>query len=194
MLSVSTLETQLRNLLDGSVATFAGYPATKADAITNWGNAYNTYALSAQDVSGDPVVTTNLAGFTSALTSGLVDVGTVTTAADAFEAAFVAYWTGGTFATAIPGVGTATCPNVGGNLVFSAEVTSLVSAVTPNILKNLLLTEFAILSSDAATKAASLASAFHTATTTAVFVTIAGTDTTPPPTGPLPVTNTCTIF
>jgi hypothetical protein len=77
--------------------------------------------------------------------------------------------------------------------VFSIETTSTVSAVTPLILQNLLVTEFSILASNAVVKADNLATAFHTATTSAVMVIIVGVDTTPSPSGPLPITNLSAI-
>jgi hypothetical protein len=188
-LSQAILKAEFLKLFDPAVAV---YPATVVDAITNWSNAYNTYALNAVDVSGDPVVTVNLAGFTAALTASILPCppGTdITTCANAFDSAFVAYWTLAAFSIGSLPPGIYPCLNVGGTLTFGIETTSIVSVVTPGVLSALLLTEFANLSSDYDAKADDLAQAFHDATTSAVLVTIVGEDTIGGP-----ITNTCTIF
>lgn len=194
MLVEANLATEFLKLVDSSSPTFSGFPATKVDAITNWANAYNTYALQAQDASEDVVSTVNLPAMIATLTAMLPESasGTPDLASAAFDAAFVQYWTGGVFAVGIPPTGVGACPNIGGTLAFSSETSSVVTAVTANILKNLLLDVFAS-TKDGATAATALASAFHTATTSAVIVLITGLDTTPAPTGPLPITNTCSI-
>lgn len=192
-LNQTTLENNIRALIDPTYDGFIGYPSTKAAGIANWANAYDGYALSAVDLSGDSVVTTNKAGFISELTTYMPDplTGSPEDAAEAFEKAFTAYWTAATFAVGIPPTPTGPCPNIGGNLIFGIETSSVVSSITPNVLKNLLIVEFGIFSADGAQKAADIASCLHTTTTTAVFVTITGTDTTTPT--PLPITNTCVI-
>ena len=190
-LDVNTLKSEFLKVIDSTDPGFVGYPATTNQAAINWATAYNTYATAAVDLSSDVLISANFPGFISQLNNGLIPVGTIATAAAAFEAAFVAYWTGAVFAVGIPPVPIGPCPNIGGTLVFGLEITSVVSAIMPNVLNGLLLGEFGILSADATAKATSLAAAFHTATTTAVFVTIAGTDTTVPT--PLPITNTCNI-
>lgn len=198
MLFKTTLETELRKLIDPDYEGFSGWPATREAAISNWTNAYDAYAISANDASGDSLLSANKALFEAALLSGMPSdpiTGDVTTAATAFESAFTAYWLNATFniTALIPGVAAGTCANVGGTMLFSSELTSIVTSVIPNILKPALIAELAIPSNDGAAKAASLADILHTATTTAVVVTISGLDTTPPPSGPLPITNICTI-
>ena len=178
---------QLFNRPDGIV--------NQRDAENKWARAYHGYAGEAEDVSGDTIVTANMAGFRGALT--LFSAGaTAALTARRFESAFVSYWTGGVF-----GIGKLIlsppggCPNVGGNGTWGSEVTSVVMTVVPNVLFSLLFREFQLVrSSDtAASKASAIARAFHRATTTAVKVLITGVDTTPAPTGPLPITNTCAI-
>jgi hypothetical protein len=193
MLSAATLKNNLLNMFDPGSAGFLGWPATLNQGITNLANAYQAYAATAWDASNDLVATVNIAGFKAAL-AALVPGSTIAQAAQAFDNAFVAYWTGAVFAIGIVPTPASPCPSVGGTTLWSIEISSVVSVVTPNILKNLLLAEFAVLSADANAKATAIANAFHSATTTAVTVLITGLDTTPPPAGPLPITNTCTIF
>ena len=193
----ATLKSELLKLFDQDSPTFVGFPATVADAATNFGNAYNTYAATAQDVSGDPLTSSNVAGFISTLASSLPDAasGSPTTTAQAFGSAFVSFWTGATFATAIP-----PAAGVGGTGLFSKEVTSTVTAAVPTALSSLLEPIFATPPTAASTadaQADTIAAAFHAATTSGVTVVIAGLDTTPPPpagSGPLPITNTGTVF
>ena len=198
-LSQTVLIDEILKLIDSTREDFVTYPATREDAITNWANAYNTYALAATDISGDGLVTANLAGFISTLASLLPEVppgGSIIEAANAFDAAFVSYWTGATFAVLIPPPppNDPPIPPAINNGIFGLETISTVTAVTAGILSANLQEEFASISSDAATKAAGLASAFHTATTSAVIVTIIGVDTTPAPAGPYPITNTNPII
>ena len=197
-LAQTTLKTEFLKLMDPTDPLFAGLPATKALAVPNWCNAYDTYALSAVDVSNDALVTVNLPTMISTLQAQLPDptpAATLLQAADAFDAAFVSYWTGATFGILIPILPLPfipRCPNIGvGNNIWGAEVTSAVTTVTPGVLSGLLVVEFAVLSSDVQTKATALATAFHTATLSAVYVTIVGVDTTIPT--PLPISNICTI-
>lgn len=199
-LSKPTLVNEFLKLIDRNNPAFAGYPATKIDAVTNWCNAYNTYAMSAQDASLDFLVTSNLSGMITTLFQQLPDAVPTATgaqAAAAFDAAFVTYWTGAVFAVGIPivPVPPPRCPNIPGphDNIWGIEISSVVSTVTSGILQNGLDLEFAILSDDAVVKADALADSFHVATTTAVLVLISGTDTTPSPSGPLPITNLCTI-
>lgn len=196
-LVAATLETELLKLFDSQNPAFSGYPATKDLACDNWGNAYDLYASAATDVSTDIVAIKNKALFISTLKAQIPSdptTGTAAAAANAFDAAFVAYWTGASFVVGVPPTPAAVCPSVGGNTIFGVEATSLVSVVTPSVLANLLLPIFSDVATTgtAQTKAQQIAAAFHTATTTAVTVVITGTDTTVPV--PLAVTNTCTIF
>jgi hypothetical protein len=197
-LDVTVLSSELIKLFDANAAGFVGYPTTKAQVAANWANAYDTYARSAVDTSGDALVTANKAGFITALQSNLptYTTGTIALGAQAFDLALVAYWTAAIFAIGALPISGSPCPNIGGTTVFSAEISSVVSAVTPSILSGLLLTEFGNITTGttAQEKADSIAQAFHTATTTAVNVLIIGIDTTPPPAGPLPIMNACYVF
>jgi hypothetical protein len=189
-LNQSTLETKIRELIDPDYSGFIDHPNTKLEGVNNWATAYDIYALDAQDLSGDVLLTANKAGFVSALLDNMPDpvYGTSIAAATAFELAFVAYWTGATFAILHNPLPTLPCPNIGGTGTFSTETTSIVSSVIPDVLKNLLLVELSEVSSDGAAKAASLAAVFHVATISAVKVTITGADA-----EGTPITNTCTI-
>lgn len=193
-LSQATLKQELLKLFDQDNPAFVGFPVTVADAATNFGNAYQTYAATAQDASGDLVVTTNLPLFISTLAGALPPdpaAGTPSVAAQAFGAAFTAYWTGGIFAIGIPPP-----TGIGGNGIFSVELTSLVTVVNSAALSTPLEVIFTVPPTEAQTadaQADSIATAFHTATTTGVTVLITGLDTTPPPpagAGPLPIINT----
>lgn len=158
-----------------------------------WADAYHSYALDVEDVSGDGATNLERAKFLGQL--NFRGVRHQQTWAAQMDQAFVTYWTGVVFAVGTPPVGPV-CPNVGGNLVFSVETTSVVTLVTPGVLQAQLLpvaTRFTR-ETTARQKAAEFAQAFHAATTTAVFVLISGQDTTPGPSGPLPITNTCTLF
>jgi len=184
-LSKSTLETEFRKLMDPDFAQFAGFPDDGPAAAANFANAYDLYASNAADASGDLVASKNKAGFESAL-AGVISPNTPAAAMGAaFEQAFVMYWTGAVFAVGIPP------PNgVGGTGLFSVELTSMVVTVTPGVLLASIVPELSSTSDDGAAKAAAFADLFHTATTSAVIVLITGLDTTPPPAGPLPITNT----
>jgi len=189
---------------DPNNPSFVGHPANVSDAATNFANAYDTYALDAVDYSGDAVAVVNKAGFESTLAASLPPGnpgGTPLAASAAFDNAFISYWTGATFAIGIIPPPAGICPNVGGNSIFSVELSSVVSAITPSILGNLLSTVWNSLpptgskeTEDPSIAASAIASALHTATTTAISVLISGLDTTPIPAGPLPITNTCTVF
>lgn len=188
-LNQALLKSELLKLFDETDPGFAGWPTTIVQAATNFANAYDKYAIQAQDASGEPPLSVNKAGFETALMSIPVpEVGTAAVSANIFDQAFLAYWTGGSFTFGIPPP-----TGVGGTGIFSVELSSVVLSVTPSVLGNLLLPIFSTYSAFAEPQADAIASAFHTATTTAVVVIITGLDTTPPPTGPLPITNTGTI-
>jgi hypothetical protein len=189
-LDVGKLEDEFRKMFDAEHADFVGWPPTKPDAAANWSDAYDLFASDAEDVSTDPVTVKNPSLFESTLAAALPGPdGTAVDAAQAFDDAFVQYWTGGVFA-----VGTPPPSGVGGTGVFSVELTSVVTVVAPNVLKGLLVPIFESLSSDPDQKAEDIAAAFETATKTAVTVLISGLDTTPPPSGPLPITNTDFVY
>lgn len=190
-LSQATLKAELLKLIDQDSPTFIGFPATKEQACENWANAYDVYCQSAQDISNDGLATSNPTGFKNSLIANLPEgaAGSAALGAAAFESAVVAYWTGATF-----NIGSLPPGGIGGTGVFSIEISSVVTEITPNVLYDLLLIEFSktTFELDMDVKADTLAALFHTFTTTAVIVTISGSDTTPPPpggTGPLPVVN-----
>lgn len=192
-LDVNKLKNELLKLLDPNNLNFVGYPTNATDFANNWGNAYDTYAQDAQDVSTDPLVAAHKPLMVAKLELLNTPFGVIATAASTFDDALKAYWLGATFATLVVPTGTGACPNSGGSGLFAAEVSSVVSAWTAGILQASMASLLAIPSDDPHVKATALANALHTATTSAVKVTITGTDTTPPPGGPHPITNTCTI-
>lgn len=185
-LAVETLAQALLQIARGKT----GMPATLAEDL--WARAYDTYARTAQDVSGDAVLSTNPTGFRAALS--FAGSRSAMEIAQQFDTAFIAYWTGAVFSVGIPPPPVpAGCPNVGGNTIFATEVSSVVVSVAPGIMRAQLLSQLPVIQGEMEVRARAIAQAMHVATTSAVLVLITGTDTTPPPTGPLPVTNTCTI-
>lgn len=196
-LSQSTLETEFRKIIDPDFASFGGFPGSISEAQSRWATAYDTYASAATDISGDSVASKNKPGFQSAL--AFLQNNSYAQAAADFRTAVETYWTGATFAVGALVAGTGSpCPNVGGNSIFGTETTSLVTAILSGVMATFqtgLVSEFTSVSDNGAAKAAALAALFHTATTTGFQVLITGLDTTPPGSGgPLPITNTCTIF
>jgi hypothetical protein len=190
-LSTDLLTDEIRKIIDSTHPEFTSLPATAAETASRWTDAYDTYAINATDVSSDALILANKAGFESALLASLpaAEAGSAVGAAQAFENAFIAYWTAATFGVlTIPPPPNDPGSNSG---VFSQETTSIVTTIVPGVLLALLTAEFSIIdfASDEE-KAASLADAFHNATTSAVIVLITGIDTTPSPSGPLPITNT----
>lgn len=170
---------------------------TTVDAALEWTDAYDRYARDAEDASRERVAVVNRPGFQSILATGFnAQTGTANTMAQLFDNAFVAYWTGGVFTFGIPPTPAAPCPSIGATPTWSAEFSSNVIAVAPGVLRSLLLPIFLGVSESTTVReqARRIATAFHSATTSAVTVLITGLDTTPPPGGPLPITNTCTIF
>lgn len=185
-LNLATLQQSILDLLSDPAG-----PKTPPQARAAWADAYDSYAKAATDVSFDRLATSNRLGFQSAL---IFDKNSSThvTAALEFERAFIAYWTGATFATAKPPLPTTPCPSVPPAPPWAKEISSIVIAATPG-LAVLLTPVFADNTSpDLNTRAAQLASAFHTATLTNVLVLISGT--TVPSPSPLAVVNTCTIL
>lgn len=180
--------------LQQAILTIISTPASKttpAQAAADWASAYDAYGRGASDVSGDPVVSVNRAGFQSALR--FANSGSAAQAASEFERGFISYWTGAVFAVAIPVPPVTPCPSIPASPPWLREITSVVVSATPG-LAGLLTPIFSDnQSQDLPGRAGRLANAFHTATTTNVRVLITGI-TTPPPPGGLPVTNLCTIF
>ncbi len=193
MLSQTILENEFSKLMDPNDLLFIGHPATKAGAATNFAAAYDTYAQDAEDASGDTFLLAPVASnFEDALT---FNTNTPADMAAEFGAAFLAYWSGVTFSIgSLLNPTTEPCPSVGGTGVWSVEITSVITAITNTGLIAQLTSEFTTLSIDGATKAVDIAAIFHTATTIEVLALISGLDTTPTPSGPLPITNICTIF
>lgn len=189
-LSKATLKAELLKIMDAADPSFIGWPATSAQAITNFANAYHTYALQATDISGDSIVTTNLAGFKAAITSAIpppTPGGTLANYATTMASAFTAYWTGGAFAVGIlPPPQAPVPPNNG---IWSVETTSLVTVVNSAILSNAILAQLNQQFDNVDDAADAVANVWHTATTTGVTVTIVGFDTTPPIAGPFPIVN-----
>ena len=191
-LSKDILIEELRKIIDPDYAGFEGHPESASEAAQWWSSAYFTYAVNAEDASTDRVVTTNPAGFQTALNFAVP--GTPVSAAQQFGAAFQAFWTGAVFAIGIPivGPGKGQCLNVGGNGIFGVEISSVVTSVISTALITNLTAEFSVNSEDGADKADKLATIFHDATIQDILVLITGTDTSVPT--PLPITNTCQVF
>ena len=164
------------------------------DAEDRWAAAYHTYASSVEDISGDQAVNLSKDRFRAPL--NFMSPRTAADFARMIDAAFVSYWTGVTFGitSIVPGLGVP-CPNIGaGTMLFLSETTSLVVSVAPGVMAGALLPVLLTRGGSFHTQADLIARTMHGVTKSAVTVLITGLDTTPIPTGPLPVTNTCTIF
>jgi hypothetical protein len=192
-LNINKLKSELLKLLDKNNPNFVGFPTNATDFANNWANAYDTYAKDAQDASGDVVLTVHKSAMAARLLTLNVPAGVIATAASTFDQALADYWNAAIFSVGIPPTPAAACPSAGGTGLWSAEASSVVSAVTAGVLQASMLSLLAIPSDDVNVKATALATALHAATTQAVKVTITGTDTTVPPAGPLTITNTCGI-
>jgi hypothetical protein len=153
---------------------------------------YHDYAREAEDVSGERATNLDKAKFENAL--NLSRSRTARQFCKQLDRAFVAYWSGTVFAVGAPPTPTTACPNVGGTGVFSTETSSVVVSVTPEVLYRALLPIITQPEGSAKVQADKMAKAFDEATKSAVAVLIQGQDTTPPPTGPLPIYNVCTVF
>jgi len=188
-LSQATLKAALLKVVDSENPAFVGFPSTKEQVAENWTSLFcDTYAQSAQDISNDGLESISRDAFKNALIVDLPEgAGTAALASTAFQNAFTAFWMSGIFKTGgLPPDG------IGGNGIFGVEISSIVTEVTPNVLYDLLLTEFSktTFETDMNVKADVLANIWHMATTTSVRVLISGLDTTPPGSGgPLPITN-----
>lgn len=185
-LSKATLKTELLKIMDSANPQFVGWPTTPADAITNFANAYNTYAVQATDISGDVLVTANLAGFQAAITASIPPPnpgGTLANYATVMGTAFTAYWTGAIFAIGkIPPPQTPLPPNNG---IWGIELTSLVTIVNSAGLQSSILSQLNQQFDNADDAADAVADVWHNATTTGITVTITGTDTTVPVAQPI---------
>ena len=166
--------------------------STIRQAQTRLAQVYHSYAQDAEDVSGESPTNLDQAKFDTPLR--LETCRTAQQFAQRVEDAFVAYWTGTIFPTAVVPPASPPCPNVGGTEEFSLENTSGVTDVTARAMYSAILAVLARNESTAEEGARRLADAMDRVTKSAVTVTITGQDTTPPPTGPLYITNTCTVF
>lgn len=190
-------------LLSGLLAV--GEQPTAASAASAWVSAFAAYAQTAQDVSGDPLIAGNLAAFQAQLTSLFTQdtawlaghpnqaKGNVSPsdAAQGLAKAFASFWTGATFAVAIP-VAPGTPGTAGaGTQIFMQEASSVVTVVSPAALALQLTQAFSTPTGSAYDALGRIADALHTACTSDVTVLFTGIDTTP--ITPLPVTNTNTV-
>lgn len=166
--------------------------SSQQDAEQKWADAYDSYAKDAVDTSNDPVAVTNFAGLRGAFQFN--NQQSAPAFAAQLDTGFVAYWTGAVFSIGTPPLPTK-CPNVGGTGLFATEITSTVITATPGVVLGSLLPVITSFSdtTTAEQKAKEISTVLHAATTSAILVLITGIDTTPPPSGPLPITNTCTI-
>jgi len=180
MLDIDILKAELNKLFNPDNPGFVGYPADILNVAINWANAYDAYALSAQDQSKDSIISANKAGFQTGLESlPNANIGTAELSALAFETAFVNYWTGGVFAIGkLPEFG------VGGTGIFSIETTSLVISVVPSMMYNQVLPVFSTIKPSLIDTVDAIAQAMHNATI-GVIVTITGLDTSLPT--PVPI-------
>lgn len=165
-LSASTLKTNLINW-----ATQSQGMSEKQDALQGFVTAYKNYAIQAQDISGDFLLTYSESGMLDVLMS-LSPGNTVVQGAQAFEQAIIAFWTGATFQLTTPPPGT-----------VAPEVSAVVTTnIIPGVLASALQSVFADISPDTPleTKMEQLAQVLHSATTT-IIVTCIGTNAGPPP-------------
>lgn len=166
---------------------------TYRQAEAKFSQIYHGYAQGAEDVSGECPDNLDRGKFERPLS---FETGQARQRfARQIESAFVAYWTGVTFPILVVPPATPPCPNVGGNGIFGAELSSLVLSVTAGAMYSAVLP---ILSKGEATAdeaARRLADVMDSVTKSAVTILITGQDTTPGGGGgPLPITNTCTVF
>lgn len=194
-LDAAALKAEILKIIDPEDPDFVGWPADAAAAAANWAAAFDTFAVDAEDASGDALVAGNAAGFESAVAAGFAAL-TAAGAAAGYGLGAIAYWTAAAFAvgTLLDPL-TEPCASVGtGTGIWGIEATSVVTVPLSTALVAALTDEFGVLSEDPDAKAEALADAFFDSTTSEITVLISGTDTTPPPAGPLPITNTCTVF
>lgn len=184
-LSQATLTQLLLNVFGSRATGFVGFPNSYAAAARNFANAYDAYAKSAVDSAGDVLLTASPAGFDAALSQGLFQSQSASVCANLFGQAFAQYWSSATFALLhLPAYGS------GGNGFFSVKSSSKVFGVSTAALVTALTQEFGRhdLSITDAQKAQSLSTILHAAIADVTVAQI-GLDTTPPPTGPLPIVN-----
>lgn len=151
---------------------------------------YHAYAVQAVDVSGDGPTNLSSTDFEAKLNFER------SRSADEFcrqvDAAFVAYWTGATFATDLLPPAEPACPNVGGTGEFASETSSEVVEVTTRAMYGKLLPIMSRASKSVRVRAQEIAQAMDAVTKSAVTVLITGEDTGSP--SPSPITNECGVF
>ena len=190
MLSQSTLKSALQDLMTNQKGT------DKPSAAANWADAFDAYGAGVTNINGDgPLAPPNKLGFQAALSfSGT----TSAQQAQEFATAWKAYFTALVFTPGTPGtINGGPCPNLGGNTIFGIIASSTVTVINEIPLIAALQGHFDSFSgTDPEAAADALASIFHSHTITLANLTVltSGTDTTPPPAGPLPITNTCGVF
>lgn len=166
--------------------------ATYMQAERRFALTYHHYAKKATDVSGEQAINLSYRKFQIQL--NFQSSRTPEQFCRQLDRAFVAYWTGVIFATAIVPPVSPPCANQGGSGVFASEVSSAVVGVSSQVLYAELLPVVSSLSTAGEVATQEVAQAFDRATKRAVTVLISGWDTTPGPTGPLPITNLCGVF
>lgn len=168
----------------------ATHPSSPEAAAASWADAFDAFCSQAEDESGEHPAEVQKESFQSILATNFATGSAGSTAptaaesAQAFADAFEAYWDGASFQVGTPPSGE-----------WSVELSSAVIAVTGTTLKARLRAIFESLPATPSVpdKAREIAEAFGSAVTTDVTVLISGSDTTPPPSGPLPITSEGTL-
>jgi hypothetical protein len=186
-LSVETLRQALTQFFSNP-----GRVPTAARAEELWAESYHTYAREAQDVSGDVPQNLDPEKFLREL--DFLNSRSAMQFAEQLDRAFVSYWSGVTFATGLLPPGSPPCPNAGGSGTFGSEVASAVYNIEAGAMLRALLPVLSGGFGSAQAQASRFATVMDRVTKTSVRVLIVGQDTTPPPTGPFPITNNCTVF
>jgi hypothetical protein len=181
----------LRACFDPTYSVFKGYngdPAVCADRVCD---AFGAYAQAAQAVSEGILQTPNLPGMKSSLEQAWAASKSAEDASLGLANALAVFWLGATFQLAgaiAPGLpGTS-----GGNGLFGviSSVAVTTFAITP--MHQALLAEFGNKYAGPQ-KSAAIAAVIHDQLPACVVVETLGLDTTPPPSGPLPIENRGTI-
>jgi len=165
---------------------------TAEQAERRLAHAYYTYARDAEDVSGENP--SNLIADKFERPLSFRRSGTRQQFARQIDAAFVAFWTDVAFPILAVPPTSPPCPNVGGSGEFSSEVSSQVVNVEAGAMYKAIMPILRSSGSTAERAARRLANAMDDVTKSAVTVLITGWDTTPGPSGPYPIINTCTVF
>lgn len=165
-LDKSKLQTELENWLNNK-----NNYLTRNDAYTAFADAYETYALDAQDVSGDVVNIYNKPDLISTLEE-IPEIGTVEIASQKFEDAINAFWTGALFYKTIAPAGT----------ILPETIAITFFPTTSDLIKDGLTTIFEDLSPETTLiqKAQQIATILDTGTKT-ILTYCVGTNPSPPP-------------